>query len=113
MEGNNIYILLVFALLCWRRPARPANDAQLHANFQQCQFLRPSRRAEFLLFPITTTLQAASTYSLKFDSTRSEQRIDDGTSSSWVAMWPQKVKVILTIPFKIHNHNHRISSLFV
>jgi hypothetical protein len=29
MEGNDIYILLVFALLCWRRPARPVDDAQL------------------------------------------------------------------------------------
>jgi hypothetical protein len=29
MEGEDIYILLVFALLCWRRPGRPVDDAQL------------------------------------------------------------------------------------
>jgi hypothetical protein len=29
MEGKDIYILLVHALLRWRRPARPVDDAQL------------------------------------------------------------------------------------
>jgi hypothetical protein len=29
MEGKDIYILLVFALPCWRRPTYPVDDAKL------------------------------------------------------------------------------------
>jgi hypothetical protein len=29
MEGKDIYILLVYALLRWRRPARPVDDSLL------------------------------------------------------------------------------------
>jgi hypothetical protein len=47
MEGKDIYILLVYALLQWRRPARPVDDALLAPWTTPCspRGRRPARPA--------------------------------------------------------------------